>query len=185
MAKQNVSFDASAAVAEAESRIKQAKTLQKEHKILVAQRDKIVAKTEKVQSELNALLVGASKPTGKKRGRPAKNAKAAKAGKAKVRGSSPDGRSLKNIIVQNVLPGKDGEPINRDQVFEGVKAAGYVFAAGDGKQSISQALTSLYKLGLMTRPARGMHTLSEAGEKFRTEARAAKVQAAVDAAPKE
>ncbi len=180
-------FDASAAVADAVSRAALAKQLQKEHTGLVSQ-------TRKIELKLEALLNGKpvsgrsatrqsavkAKESGKKRGRPAKikeasgkkrgrPAKATATSNAK-RGGMPDGRSLAQVLREDILPDKGQDPVDREEISRALKIAGYKFGGeGNPMNSINQALAGIKKDGLALIVERGKYTLSTKGMKAKGE----------------
>ncbi len=149
-------FNASRAVSDAITRAKRALELQKEHSALLS-------KAEKVSIQLEKFLSGNSKKSasGKKQGRPA-----ADSSTKRSRGGSPDGRSLSEVIVQDVLQSGDSEAMARPAILAGVIKSGYQFSEGSKPiNSINQALTNLKRRGLALVPERGRYTLSKSDEK--------------------
>lgn len=127
-------------------------------------REELRSELEQVEEQIFALS-GVTIPSGKPKRRRRRKANGESSGR---RALDPKGRSMSNVIVQDILPdSKSNESMNRDQITEALAKQNIKSEASDPKVVVGQALNKLSKEGLVKRPARGQYKLSAKGDTLR------------------
>ena len=156
--------------------------------LLLVESTRLAKRQVQIDSELISLgFNGSPAAPGKKRGRPAGKKKAAKV-KAKAKGGagkgrgrrakSKDGRSIKDILSQSVIP-VDGDGMTVDQATAALVKKGVATTV----PTVRQALISLVKTKNVKRPGRGLYVLASKSVKANEKIKAAKNAPAADPAP--
>lgn len=142
---------------------------------LVDQGKKLDAERAAVDAELEKIFGGSA---GKKRGPKPGSKRATKkkiVKKAKARGrraKSKDGRSINDVLVQDILPARGKEGLALADIMSALKKKGIRSTEG----SIRQSLLTLANDKMALRPERGLYTLSAKGEKAKAAVKSPKAK---------
>ena len=153
----------------ASSQLEEAQSLMDRHAELLEEQSTI-------EQQLADLRLGVG--TASKRGRPA-GKKSTRIGKAKSsnnasngsgRTSSPEGLSVADHLVRDILPASDAEEgTTRQEAVDALAKIGVEVGGADPRIIIGQNFTNLKKEGLVKKVKRGSYVRSAKGDKYREE----------------